>query len=307
MSEISCHTGPVDVDVLVCTYQRASISRTLRSLDAQKRPKDLALRVIVADNDETPSAAEIVAAVSETISIPVVYLHAPARNISIARNACLERADATWIAFIDDDEWAAPDWIESLLAAVRSGANDGVFGPVIASYDSDAPAWIRDGDYLSTWPTSRSGETQTGYTGNALLRWNGGPFRQLRFRLDKGRTGGEDTEFFFGVWRAGGRFAIADQAFVYETVEKSRLHFDWIKKRKFRAGQSYGRHFVETSTVSAISQFTGAAAKIISCATMTTLTAFSAERRRYWFLRGVFHCGVLAASLGSKEAVFYGE
>jgi hypothetical protein len=40
------------------------------------------------------------------LSLDCLYVHAPARNISIARNACLDAADAPLIAFIDDDETA---------------------------------------------------------------------------------------------------------------------------------------------------------------------------------------------------------
>lgn len=240
------------------------------------------------------------------MSAPVVYVHAPARNISIARNACLDISDADWIAFIDDDEAAAPDWIARLLAFARGNGCDGVFGPALAAYEDDAPRWIRAVDYHSNRPVARFGEVQTGHTCNALLRWRGGPFEAERFRLDKGRSGGEDTEFFFRLWRKGARFGICDEAQVFERVDPRRLSFDWIRRRKFRAGQSYGRH-ARAAPLAQAGLAASALAKIASCAAMAALTAYSETRRRYWTLRGVFHSGVLAAQFGGREEALYGE
>ena len=61
-----------------------------------------------------------------------VYLHAPARNISIARNACLEAASAPLVAFIDDDEIARPGWLAGLVADMDAPNADVVFGKVAA-------------------------------------------------------------------------------------------------------------------------------------------------------------------------------
>ena len=93
-----------DVDVCVCTFRRPSVARLLASLASQDLPAATHLRVIVADNDDIPSARETVMRAFADLGLEGVYLHAPARNISIARNACLNAARATLVAFIDDDE-----------------------------------------------------------------------------------------------------------------------------------------------------------------------------------------------------------
>src|SRR3954471_20358160 len=104
------------VDVGVCTFRRAAVADTLASLAGQMLPRDYALRVIVADNDETPSAEPVVRGAADAQGLDLTYVHAPARNISRARNACLEAATADWFAFIDDDETASPGWLSALLA-----------------------------------------------------------------------------------------------------------------------------------------------------------------------------------------------
>jgi succinoglycan biosynthesis protein ExoM len=41
---------PICIDVGVCTYRRPAVSETLASLARQALPKEVRLRVIVADN-----------------------------------------------------------------------------------------------------------------------------------------------------------------------------------------------------------------------------------------------------------------
>lgn len=307
MTSLTTSLRDARVDVLVCTFRRASIEQTLQSIEAQRIPAGVRLRVIVADNDETPSAEARVRRAAASMAVPVVYAHAPARNISIARNRCLDLADADFVAFIDDDERAAPDWIAALCGCAVEGGYDGVFGPALADYDGAAPHWIRAYDYHSNRPQVRAGEVQTGHTCNALLRWRGGPFETERFLLDKGRSGGEDTEFFFRLWRKGARLGLCEEARVYEPVDPARLSFDWIRKRKFRAGQSYGRHSLKAPAPGSAGLAAAAAAKIALCGAMAAATSFSESQRRYWLLRGVFHYGVFTAQFGFREHALYGE
>jgi succinoglycan biosynthesis protein ExoM len=292
--------------VLICTYRRASIEETLRSIEAQIVPDNFDIRAIVADNDECPTARDKVSQIASMMCRPVLYRHAPARNISIARNACLDASDADWVAFIDDDGVAAPTWIASLYRHAEHRF-DAVFGPAIARYDGAAPHWISSSDYHSNRPQMRGHEVQTGHTCNALIRWRGGRFFTERFLLEKGRSGGEDTEFFFRLWRAGARFGICEDARVYETVGPERLTFAWIRSRKFRAGQSYGKHSLDAASSGSIRLGIAATAKVAACATMATLMAASASKRRYWMLRAMFHCGVLTAQFGARERALYGS
>lgn len=306
MTTLSTGGKAVRIDVLVCAFRRPSIKETLRSIDEQMLPGGVSARIIIADNDDAPTAREGVARAAASMTTPVVYAHAPARNISIARNVCLDLADGDWVAFIDDDERAAPDWLARLYLRAKEGGFDAVFGPALADYGAATPKWISDYDYHSNNPLKRGGEVQTGHTCNALLRWRGGRFENERFLLEKGRSGGEDTEFFFRLWRSGAKLGLCEKARVFESIEAGRLNFGWIRKRKFRAGQSYGRHSIGTQTVSA-GLAMSSLAKVLFCGVMATLTSFSGAKHRYWLLRGVFHCGVFAAQFGFRENALYGD
>jgi hypothetical protein len=59
----------IAIDVCVCTYRRASLADTLRSIKTQQLPAGSNVRVIVADNDETPSARDVVRRAQTDLSL----------------------------------------------------------------------------------------------------------------------------------------------------------------------------------------------------------------------------------------------
>jgi succinoglycan biosynthesis protein ExoM len=296
------------IDVCVCTYRRPELDDTLLSIAALTVPANAAVRVIVADNDAAPSARERVYALAGRIPLDVIYVHCPASNISIARNACLENSNGDFLAFIDDDETATPEWLAELLSVAEATGADAVLGPVRAVYPDDAPGWMKRGDFHSTAPVWVRGEIITGYTSNVLLRRASPHVAGRRFNLALGRTGGEDTEYFTELTQAGGRIAFAPRAVVYEPVPKSRTLFSWLAKRRFRFGQTHGRLAgADRQGLSVVPQIGLAAAKAGYCFASAAGQAFSPVRRNRSFLRGVMHSGVVSGLLGIREIRQYGE
>lgn len=292
------------VDILICTFRRPDVTRTLDSLAACTPPPDTRLRIIVVDNDDTPSARAVIEGAAAGHPLPVSYFHAPRRNISIARNACLDAADADWIALLDDDEYIETGWLVALLETAERAQVDGVFGPVLADYPLGTPNWIRARDYHSSRPQRRRGRVETGLTGNALLRWRNTPWQAERFDIARGRSGGEDTEFFFRLGRAGARFEICDAAIVREAVPEDRLSFDWLRRRRFRMGQSYVSS--APTLTSRLALGGKALAKTALCGGMALACVANREWRNYWLLRGAMHAGICAGCIALPEAEHYG-
>ena len=160
----------IQVDICVCTFRRAELAKTLASLASLSVPSGVTPRVIVADNDVTASARELVNAIAQEFPFELIYVHAPARNISVARNACLDASSGDYVAFIDDDETASTGWLTELLKTALREQADVVLGPVRAQYDEETPRWMREADLHSTFPVWVKGVIRTGYTCNALIR-----------------------------------------------------------------------------------------------------------------------------------------
>jgi len=295
------------VDICVCTYRRPQLADTLSSLAALTVPAGTTLRIIVADNDATPSAAPLVKLIGEAHPFPIRYLHCPASNISIARNACLDAAVADLIAFIDDDCTASPQWLTALLQEMQNSGADAVLGPVEAMYADGAPGWMRRGDFHSTHPVFVHGELRTGYTCNVLMRRTAPPLAGRRFDLALGRTGGEDTQFFTQMRQSGGRLAFAPDAHASEPVPAERARLSWLAKRKFRTGQTHGRLLAASQQSLKIKQVAIAGAKVAFCVAAAALFVLSPVRRNRQALRGVMHAGVVSGLIGVREIVLYGE
>jgi succinoglycan biosynthesis protein ExoM len=293
------------VDVCVCTFRRAYLEHTLRSLAAVELPLRATMRIVVADNDTSPSARRLVETMATALPCEVCYVHCPSSNISLARNACLEAATGDFVAFIDDDSTASPQWLAQLLATAAATGADAVLGPVRAVYASSAPGWMRRGDFHSTKPVWVGNEIRTGYSGNVLLDRASPHVRDRRFNLALGRSGGEDTEYFSHLYQSGGRIAYAQNAIADEPVTKDRERFSWLARRRFRSGQTHGRLLAARRAV--LPQACLAAAKAALSLGAALALAPIAHWRNRQALRGFMHAGVVSGLFGVREIHLYGD
>jgi succinoglycan biosynthesis protein ExoM len=298
-------SGEATIDVCVCTYQRSSLWRALETLAQQALDGRARMRVILADNNETPTAETTAARARKELGLDLLYVHAPARNISIARNACLDAARAEYVAFIDDDEEASPEWLGALLSPLAARPDlVAVFGPVKAIYAPDAPAWLIKGDFFSRKPwAAKSGEIDSGYTSNALVRR--AAIGDLRFEPGFGRSGGGDGYFFACLHQRGARFAFCESAMVTERIPAARANLRWRIRRNFRSGQVLWRIWKERGD-DRIGVALMSAARVGYFALKALLSAYSPVEWRRNVLHGALHAGVLAKLCGARDLVLYG-
>ncbi len=290
-------------DICICTYHRLAIIDALRGVAEQSIRNEIPIRVIVADNAPYPEAQPRVIAAAGELGLDLLYVHAPANNISIARNACLETARADWIVFLDDDEVPAKNWLKALIEESARSAWDVILGPVKAVYSEATPVWLVAGDFHSTRPVWVHGRIETGYTGNVMIRRRLVAALGLRFQEELGRSGGEDLDFFYRVHAQGGKIGFAPDALAYEGVPKDRANLAWLLKRSFRAGQSHGAHLIALGE--RLRQIPLAASKAAICALAASLMALGARRRNRFLTRAALHCGVLARLIGYAEIKLY--
>lgn len=297
----------IKVTVCICTYQRPQIEATLLSVDASTGIENYQVDILVADNDFEPSAKELVKSLADEMSLNVHYIHAPSSNISLARNACLNTVTSDYVAFIDDDETASPQWLSNLLLEASQKKSDAVLGPVKGIYGIQAPNWMVQGRFHDTLPVWVREEIRAGYTCNALISLHSPAIKGRRFNLALGRTGGEDTDFFHNVWKSGGRIGYAPNAFVEEIVPNYRASFSWLRDRRFRFGQTHADIASERSgRLNLAKQFMLASAKAAYSFSVALILCFSPVRRNKWLLRGIMHTGVVSRLAGMRTLQSYG-
>ena len=171
--ETSNGLGPgARVAVCVVTFRRPLALRRLLNalgeLTFAGKPPDV--RVIVIDNDADGSARATCDEAARALEWPVEYHIEPRRGIPFARNTAVAKAgdDVDFVAFVDDDEEPAAEWLAELLRTRAQYDADVVTGPVVRRIEGDAPAWVVQSLQLRRHPTGH--RLPNAGTGNVLVR-----------------------------------------------------------------------------------------------------------------------------------------
>jgi len=231
---------PVKVGVCIATYKRRDFLRhLLHGISAQKFEKapQSEIAVVVVDNDVSRSAEEVCAEVR--LPWPLKYVVESHRGIAQARNRAIREAgDVDFIVFIDDDEFPTATWLDELLWTRAQFGADVVCGPVLPSFAADVPDWVKIGGFFDRGIRESGSTPDECRSGNVLICasvFAGVSAFDERFGL----TGGEDTEFFLRVRRAGYKIVCSAEACVYETVPTSRANLKAVLRRAYQSGNSW--------------------------------------------------------------------
>ncbi len=246
----------LDLSLVIATYDRPDeLEETLRSLLAQTNALGLTGEIIVLDNHPTQNGrpvAEALGAAALAAGWPIRCVEELTRNMAALRNRGFQEAKGEFLAFIDDDETAAPDWTDQLVGALRASGADIAVGPRLARfadgvpppYDPSGLSFVRDlhledGALISL--TAASGKPRYGLgTGNSLFRLKTcfgdgeGAMREVF-----GDAGGEDAELFVRLHRRGRAIVWAAKALVTETVPAHRTQVRYRLVRTLREAQHY--------------------------------------------------------------------
>lgn len=213
------------------------LARCLESLLQLEQPAALRVEVLVVDNDPRGSARAVVEACAGGRVLH--YVVEPQRGLSSVRNRILNesrRLGATWLAGIDDDEFALRGWLVALWEAQQRHGADVVCGPVLRVVwgGTIKPAAIQAAG--AAHPEGHVPRRVA--SGNALLRLDalGVPPLDFDARLDL--SGGEDHDFFERLRARGARFAWAAQAAVVEWIPPERQGIRYPLARHFSDGVS---------------------------------------------------------------------
>ena len=124
------------------------------------------------------------------------YLTQPEKNISLTRNKAVKKAIGEYLLFIDDNEIANPNWINSLIEVLIKYNADSVFGKVISYYEDGVPDWIKKSHFFKV-PVEKTGEpSKFTRTGNCVIKSKLIKSIEGPFDPEFGLTGGEDGILF---------------------------------------------------------------------------------------------------------------
>jgi len=281
--------------VCICTYKRPRLlNRLLQELTEQNTNHQFTYSIVVADNDQLQSAKSVVDAFRSTTSIPVKYCVEPRQNIALARNKAVENADGDFVAFIDDDEFPAKNWLLALFDACYKYRVEGALGPVKRHFDEEPPAWLLKGNFYerATYQTGLIIDWSKGRTNNTLVKKRIIPPGTQPFRHEF-RTG-EDQDFFMRMIKDGHQFVWCNEAEVYESIPRIR----WKRTFMIRRAALQGAASVLQSSFGTREIFSSILA--IPTYTIALPVAFILGHHKFMALlvKLFYHIGVVMAFVG---------
>lgn len=123
----------IKISVLMLTYNRENlVRRAIESVLAQTHSN---FEFIIVDNGSTDKSGQIADQYAQKDS-RIRVIHRDKGTISAGRNTALDAAQGDYLAFIDDDDWVEPDFLEFLLnLAVENQADVAICGTSDKSFD----------------------------------------------------------------------------------------------------------------------------------------------------------------------------
>lgn len=191
------------ISVVIPTYNRSEcLKRALKSM-CEQTVDPQTFEIIVVDNASTDHTASIVSSFIEQGWTQLRYVYEHEQGLSVARNTGAKHAHGEYVAYMDDDAMADPQWVRNLRRCVQKLNPDAVGGPIFPYYLDEKPDWFLD-RYEVRQITTQSrylvrGEFLSGsnmtYRRKVLETLNG---FDPNFGMKGGRQGwGEETDLIF--------------------------------------------------------------------------------------------------------------
>jgi glycosyltransferase involved in cell wall biosynthesis len=315
-------SAALKISVVVPTYDRVDLLR--RNLAALLRQTlDPALyEVVVVHNDAGDGRGDGTARLLEVTAARqprIRHVVESRQGVAYARNAGLHAARGEILVCTDDDAFAPPNWLETILASfdrVRPTPHV-VGGPILPLVIGRRPAWFRDQYEVRSWgdrarfvgPGERPFPTGNVAYRRDLLLAAGGYDNDLGMR---GHIMGfaEDDEVFARLRQAAGgdlRVYYTPEAFVHHAVPDEKMDPVYRFKRNFVYGQTRHQLRARTGRAPGFEEFARETYRLLRATVGAVAAAPRARHAGDWFIGSALpvarSAGYLAAALGIRVRV----
>lgn len=235
-----------EISVIICTYNRADyLTKLLDSLSSQTLSEKL-FEILLVDNNSSDKTESI--GKNYQLKVPNFrYIFEPKQGLSVARNRGLRESRSPLVAYIDDDAYASPHWLASVLQAFQKDNQIVcVGGPVELDWQGEKPRWIPK-KYESLYTCVDHGSEERYLENNTYLVGANMAFRrewlkdQGGFRVELGRKGkclisGEESHVYHRVFETGKKVYYHPIAKIWHLVSPERKTWKWFFRRLFWDG-----------------------------------------------------------------------
>ena len=252
----------VEISAVICTHNRAAyLRKAIRSLCEQTLDPGR-YEVIIVDNGSTDDTKDVVLAAA-SLESTVCWIFEPALGLNNARNTGWRNAVGEYVAYLDDDAVANPDWLERILDAYQKGRPmlGCVGGRIEPIWEAPRPAWLTD--WLAIWLAVSDrleepvySETQQLLAGanmalpRALVEAEGG-FSPRLDRTGRSLMSNGDVMMQLRTMRRGYACFYDPAIAVKHHIHASRLTKKWFVRRLYMEGVSGAIMLVDIDSLSA--------------------------------------------------------
>ena len=245
-------TAQPGISVVICCYNSATrLPRTLSHLMAQKVSRALPWEVLVVDNASTDDTADVARDCWRRGTIPLRVLHERRPGQKFARELGIAEARYEFVSFVDDDNWLADDWIETVAGFFAEHPDvAAVGGSSTPALDGDLPDWFSFCQALyaislESWAAGeRTPDAPPWGAGLTVRRsaWlsiaaEGTPFLTSG-RLNNSLAAGEDTELCHRLVMAGWKLWYEPRLRFQHYLPEARLTWTYARRLCRGAGQA---------------------------------------------------------------------
>ena len=226
------------ISVIMPTFRRPEgLARALKSLSKQHAPGH-DIEIIIADNSPEATARKYVREFGKTSPHKVVYVHAEIPGVSNARNAAVAASSGRYIAWLDDDQEAADNWIFEMMATARDCAAAMVFCPTHAILETQTSSDAQYVKFFSRLAAHVRGPIEEFFgCGNSLMDCSKFTLPDPVFDPLANETGGEDDLLFTQIQKQGVITAWTPDTYTQEYIPAGRTNPEYVRKRALAWGQ----------------------------------------------------------------------
>ena len=245
--------------VVICTYSDERVGQVVAAVESLTAQTRLPSEILIVVDHNPDLVAELSSLLGDSVKITA---NERERGLSGARNTGIDKVEGEIVAFIDDDAWAEPMWLEQLLESFRDDGVIAAGGRILPAWEGGrAPRWLPE-EFLWVIGCTYRGMPERGPIRNVIgcnmafrsdvFRTVGG-FSAAVGRLGTQLLGCEETELCIRArqhW-PDREIVFVPEAVVHHRVPRSRQKLRYFLDRSFSEGKSKAvvRRLVGTSSL----------------------------------------------------------
>ena len=241
------------VSVVVCSHDRPDYVRAcMESLANQTVGAD-GFEIVLVDSGSPPSVAAELLRIAE-IAPNTRLVRVDDSGVSLARNEGARAATGDYVAYIDDDAMAEPDWIEQIqhVLAEQECRPAVLGGRVLPVWESPLPGWwpaslrgvlsIIEHEGAGEYRTDAVPSTLEPYGVNMVLKRDAmlriGGFAEALGRMGLVLQSDEEVQLAWRLQDAGYSAIYDSRVVVRHSIQAARFNAEWLLARLYWQGAS---------------------------------------------------------------------